>query len=139
MKITTSVRRRKLAACIPFALVSSLIFFLSDQSSLLMPAGLYFTHIDKVAHLTVFAILGASAAVAVSSIREIFNKTTALIAITITTFYGALDEAHQYFVPNREVSFGDFTADTVGALIGVFGWLLLYRKLIKKDKARQKN
>jgi VanZ family protein len=30
-----------------------------------------------------------------------------------------VDEFHQYFVPNRTLSFWDFTADVIGILLGI--------------------
>lgn len=34
------------------------------------------------------------------------------------SFYGVIDEAHQYFVPGRNCNIWDWIADTLGAVIG---------------------
>lgn len=43
------------------------------------------------------------------------------IAPAVGIAYAVLDELHQSFVPNRTLSFGDFTADVIGILAGF--WL----------------
>jgi VanZ family protein len=34
-------------------------------------------------------------------------------------FYGASDEIHQYFVPNRSSELGDWAADVLGVIVAV--------------------
>lgn len=47
--------------------------------------------------------------------------------ITIA-LYGMVDEIHQIFIPGRSCEFGDFLADVIGGLIGLWlTWLLLKR------------
>lgn len=40
-------------------------------------------------------------------------------ALLFTVLYGASDEIHQYFVPNRSCEFYDWVADIAGAVIGL--------------------
>ena len=42
-----------------------------------------------------------------------------LVALALSSGYGALDEFHQSFVAGRSASVEDWMADSVGALIGV--------------------
>jgi VanZ family protein len=42
-----------------------------------------------------------------------------LVAILITSAYGASDEFHQWFVPNRSCDVWDWTADTIGGILGI--------------------
>jgi VanZ family protein len=54
-----------------------------------------------------------------------------LLSALIAAIYGALDEYHQYFVPNRSSEFLDWVADLIGVIIAVF---LLRYYLINKYK-----
>ena len=40
-------------------------------------------------------------------------------AVAIASLYGFSDEFHQSFTPGRGVEFGDWVADTLGALMAV--------------------
>ena len=67
---------------------------------------------DKLAHLTVFSILAATARL---SFPKIANWKIFLAVCTV----GIADEVHQYFIPGRTSSIGDVLADFAGSLIGV--------------------
>ncbi len=45
-------------------------------------------------------------------------RTLWIYAALWATLYGALDEVHQYFVPNRYADFFDLVADAIGAICG---------------------
>lgn len=45
-------------------------------------------------------------------------RTIWIYASMWATLYGALDEIHQYFVPNRYADFFDLVADAIGAVYG---------------------
>ena len=47
---------------------------------------------------------------------------TALIIITLTSIYGAVDELHQSYVPGRDASVFDWIADTLGACAAAVGF-----------------
>jgi VanZ family protein len=42
-----------------------------------------------------------------------------------TSLYGASDELHQYFVPNRSCDFYDWLADSIGAVMALITIYLL--------------
>jgi len=44
-------------------------------------------------------------------------KHAVLFSVIIVSLYGATDEFHQYFVPNRDCEFWDWLADFGGAVI----------------------
>ncbi len=45
--------------------------------------------------------------------------TAVLVAIALTSAYGASDECHQFFVRGRDASYRDWFADTCGGAVGV--------------------
>lgn len=101
-----------------------LIFILSSISRLDTPEiGLSFT--DKWIHFLEYSVLGFLL------IRNFQNETNKklqnnafLITFLFGTFYGASDEIHQFFVPNRSCDIFDWFADTCGILLGIFVWKL---------------
>jgi VanZ family protein len=49
----------------------------------------------------------------------------AVLAIVTTSGYGASDEFHQAFVPNRSSDIRDWMADTIGATLAIAAWSLI--------------
>lgn len=114
------------------------IFWLSSVPGDQLPLP-QFPFSDKLAHLITYGVLGALIAFRAgltASVRtalplpqtSVSNTplTTPLtkggwFAPVVGIAYAALDEFHQGLVPNRTLSFGDFTADVVGILVGF--WL----------------
>ena len=109
---------KNLRGWIPPALWAGTIFFLSAQSVLpnLAPGVRNF---DKVEHFSAYGLLGLLVMEAVlrGGIQSL--PKAALVAILITSAYGASDEFHQWFVPNRSCDVWDWTADTIGGILGV--------------------
>lgn len=48
---------------------------------------------------------------------EIKSNKAIIYGFLLTALYGVTDEIHQFFVPGREMHFGDWLLDVVGALI----------------------
>ena len=72
---------------------------------------------DKVLHLVEYSGLAALLVRALT--REGWGWRDAMLAaIVMTSLYGASDEYHQAFVPNRNPAVGDWVADSLGALLG---------------------
>lgn len=99
----------------PAILWAAIIFGLSSMSSLPAPPdGLT----DKHAH---FGAYGMLAALLVWGLADRAPKRTtwgmAAAAVVLATLYGVSDEFHQSFVPGREVSALDLTADAAGATV----------------------
>jgi VanZ family protein len=99
---------------------AALIYWLSAQPNPLpwVPRGLLTS--DKVVHALEYALLGALAALALGA-RGVRPGRALLLAAVLASAYGASDEIHQSFVPNREADAGDWAADTVGAILGAGG------------------
>ena len=80
---------------------------------------------DKLQHALAFFIM---ACLAYRSAFWLFpNKRTGtllLIGVVFASLYGATDELHQYFVPERSADIYDWIADTVGAMFVVPAVLL---------------
>jgi VanZ family protein len=72
---------------------------------------------DKVLHLVEYSGLAALLVRALA--REGLGwRDAVLAAIVMTSLYGASDEYHQAFVPNRTPAVSDWVADSLGALVG---------------------
>jgi VanZ family protein len=98
---------------------AALIFFLSSQSTLpAPPPGIT----DKHEHLTAYAIRAVALTWALTD-RDLRRTswTTVAVVVVLCTLYGASDELHQSFVPGRDVSGLDLTADALGAAAGAVG------------------
>ncbi len=114
----------------PAALWAAVLFLLSElqggDDGLLgvLPAGA-----DKLAHLGLYLILGLL--LAWGKTRTGFAGPAILLLI-MGAGYGALDEWHQSFVPGRDVSAGDWLADTAGVALG----LLLFSSLGSRFRDR---
>ena len=94
------------------------LFFLSAQSSLPSIAPTV-PNIDKVEHFGVYGLLGILVVAAVRRSTTLALPKAALMAILITSTYGVSDEFHKQFVPNRSCDVWDWTADTIGGILGV--------------------
>jgi len=112
---------------IPAILYSILIFFLSSiQQSKLPPVHLI--GFDKIVHIIEYLLYGMTLMLAYSrsTSDKIIHNAFKLSLIT-GIIYAASDEIHQLFVPGRDFSIFDFTADAAGVLLGVY----LFTKIIK--------
>ncbi len=120
--------RRTLVALAPALAYAGVIFYLSSQPNPLpfLPRSV-FAH-DKLLHVIEYGGLGALLAWGLSSLGTPPLRAF-LLALAIASAYGASDEFHQYFVPNRECDVFDWMADTVGAALGAgIGTAVLRRR-----------
>jgi len=88
------------------------------------------TGTDKIAHFSVYAILGYLVARALSEPRTRWALLSAVVAMYV---FGMLDEVHQMWVPGREASVWDWAADCLGASTG----LLVGHHLLSLAQSRQ--
>jgi VanZ family protein len=99
----------------PAVLWAALIFVLSSFSGLPAPPG---GLTDKQAHLGTYAVLGALIVWGLTDRSPARTTwTVAVAAVVLASLYGASDEWHQSFVPERHVSALDWAADTAGAVL----------------------
>lgn len=81
---------------------------------------------DKWLHFIVYGILGVLVARAAElSPRRIFAVATVILAVSI---FGALDEAHQAFIPGRFPDVRDWMADTIGGALGAIAITLFGKR-----------
>lgn len=93
------------------------LLFLSDTNKTLLLAKPSH-YVRKLAHLTIFAILGSVTFLALWQKRKSFLSCMVL-AVLICMLYASLDEWHQYYVAGREAQLSDVLLDTLGASIGI--------------------
>ncbi len=85
---------------------------------------------DWVGHFGLYAGLGALLA-RVGALREWPPRRLVLVAV-ILSVAAALDEVHQLFIPGRDMEFGDWAFDTLGAITGlVVGAYLMKSRLAR--------
>ena len=72
---------------------------------------------DKIVHLAIYGVLGWLTARAWSGGSRAL--AAALAVVVLISCFGALDEWHQQFIPQRSMDLLDWAADTAGATIGV--------------------
>lgn len=101
-----------------------LIWELSSVSRLPRVPILPFAHADKLIHAVEYGGLALLVCFAVGRPRRI----AALVAVIVAGGYGAVDEVHQSFVPNRSSTVGDWIADVTGALVVSLAWLYRLRE-----------
>lgn len=77
--------------------------------------------LDKVTHLLLYAVEAFLLYCAIAwKGRPGFAWSRILILIGTMAAWGALDEAHQEWVPGRMMDSADFFADVAGATVGAF-------------------
>lgn len=84
--------------------------------------------VRKLAHLSLYLILGVLASATVFSHRFQKKSETGVCWLTawgFCVFYAVTDEVHQYFVPGRSCRLLDVCIDSLGALLGSLLVLLI--------------
>jgi VanZ family protein len=106
----------------------ALIFFVSSVPGDELPGRFW----DKGAHLLEYAGLGALFLIPLAEARlSQVTMAKAGKAVLLSTLYGAFDEVHQAFTPQRSPDVRDLFADALGAAVGVAAILLL-RVIVKR-------
>ena len=103
------------------------IFFLSAQSDLSLPYKV--SQGDFFLHMVEYGVLGFLLCWALVNSRV--ERRLILYVFLMGLFYGATDELHQYFVPQRNASLLDVSADGLGCLIGAYSFHVLRSMKLK--------
>jgi len=101
-----------------------LIFALSSVGGSRYPQ-LSWEYADKAVHFSLYLVLGFLAGK--HFVSRWPGMYGAAVAATFGMIYGATDEIHQLWVPNRSCSFADWISDAVGTIAGVAAILLIMR------------
>ena len=95
---------------LPVIACATLIFVLSGIPSLSSGLGLWDLVLRKIAHVTVYAVLGA---------LLLRASERVLLSLVAGVGYAATDELHQHFVPGRSGALLDIGFDALGVLAGL--------------------
>jgi VanZ family protein len=108
---------RRLGRWLPVFLYLAIVFWLSAQSRPLpfLPPELW--GLDKLLHAAEYAVLGGLLASALGG-EGLAARRVVLWAAILASGYGASDEIHQAFVPDRSCDLRDWIADAAGAAVG---------------------
>ena len=123
----------------PWLFLMLIIFIQSSISSIKLP-DIEFDLADKLVHFLVFGFLGILTAKGLAnSGNKRIKENYILLTLVICILYGASDEIHQYFVPGRFSSWGDWIADVLGVIvmIGIYIGFKMYQE--SKNKKLRKN
>jgi len=115
-------RRPKIIWSIIF-LYAAIIFYLSSISNPpqpLSPKDPLWDLMTTLEHVAEYTILGGLLYVGFRSLGGKTKEKAFTLAVLAASLYGASDEMHQYFVPNRYCDIKDFLADSAGGFIGSF-------------------
>jgi VanZ family protein len=84
---------------------------------------------DKIEHVTAYFILGFLLSLSLLIQKKFLNirKYFAFSAGFFIGLYAALDEIHQLFVPGRYCDLFDWTADIIGASLGILVIIFLIK------------
>ena len=97
----------------------AIIFVLSSQSGLRISEDVAVERPFRVvAHLGIYALLAGLVLFGLGGVQRPSLRNTT-IAFVVAVIYGATDELHQSFVPDRTGRLDDLLTDTVGAVIGL--------------------
>ena len=74
---------------------------------------------DKFLHMAIYGLLCFLCYISIIHLNNdgFFVRNAVSMSFLIATVYGASDEFHQYFVPNRSCELWDWLADFAGAAI----------------------
>ncbi len=114
--------------------------FESDGISIPLAEKLGLTNhvVRKLAHFTIYALLGLSWANFFRSINKKFPTiVTAALSLLPAVVYALIDEYHQNFIFGRDGNFTDVVIDSLGAITGICIFITIFcfikrRKIIKK-------
>lgn len=112
-------QRRFTLYWLPVLLYVALIFILSGMSVPPVPAGIS----SDALHYPEFAVLAFLLARALQGSSPGFARPTHLLwAFVLSVLFGATDEFHQAFAPDRVPDVRDWLHDGIGSAAGVFMW-----------------
>jgi len=119
----------------PVIFLCVLIFVLSSIPGQYYPE-VNFEFSDKIVHFGIYFVLAIAFYMSLSHQNryKLLAEHSFVFAVIFTGIYGASDELHQYFVPNRSCDFYDFLANLLGAITAMA--LINYFVEVKRNRKR---
>lgn len=103
---------------LPVAAWAGLIFFLSDTPGLSSGMVVFWdVFARKLAHAAVFGFLFLLIFRALYSGHKLEFRKALAVSLILSVGYAFFDEAHQYFVPERQARLKDVGMDSLGIII----------------------
>lgn len=123
---------------------NSVLVWIMDHMRMIMPGAILdflMGYIRKVAHFTIYMMLGIWAVLAWSEYRQETHVMKRILPPWIVAMIYALsDEFHQRFVPGRAGQFRDVCIDSYGAIVGILlvqlGVYLIHRRHDKRQELK---
>ena len=86
---------------------------------------------DKIEHLSAYFILTIflSLVFLYQNRYSWLKKYFLILAFLVSSFYGSVDELHQLIVPGRQCDILDWTADAIGAFLGIMLIRISFEKI----------
>jgi VanZ family protein len=117
---------KRVGLWLPPLIYMAVIFHLSSESD---PLPQLTAHVwDKFLHAAEYGGLAVLVCRALIGERVTWIRAV-LLAIVISSAYGATDEWHQSFVPSRNSDVRDWLTDNIGAMLGAGGYAAVGRRL----------
>jgi VanZ family protein len=108
-------------------LYALLVIVISSAPSIKLPdLGIHWT--DKLAHFSQYAVLACLVAGGWAKTGGWANWREQWRPVVFLILFAAVDEIHQLWIPRREASALDWTADSLGVLVGFGLGMLLWRQ-----------
>ena len=112
----------------PAVLCAAAIFWASSLTGSEIPdLGFSIPFADKYEHIIAYSVFAALLARAWAKGGPL-TRRTAMVCMVVAALYGVTDEIHQLVVPGRTCSPTDWTADVVGAAVGIVVYLFSSRR-----------
>lgn len=89
--------------------------------------------IRKVAHMTEYAVGGMIFYGITLTYPNNSRKKRIILSLAFAFLYASTDELHQTFIDNRSGNFIDVCIDTIGAVIGIIGMIVIEVSIMAID------
>ena len=98
------------------------LYLQSSKPSVDGPDWFEIPHSDKLLHAAAYAVWATIATLALRTSTRLSGRAVLVAAAAAATLYGATDEFHQSFVPERDADVWDLVADGAGAVAAAVFW-----------------
>ena len=121
---------RKIFFGILLIVYSVMIFTFSSRPE--VGVGQYFYGQDKVMHFFAYGVHAFLCMAALSDKILLLKLFHYFLALVLSVSYGIFNEIYQYFIPEREFSFGDILANSLGIITFLILVYIFQNKKLKR-------